>query len=170
MRTTLLMTSLLIEEGLRWASLLSSECKKILGKRFESSWYLLRMRVYSEALQRVLVLKVRHSLTVPMASSAIAVHVVEDHDAALPLIYRAIGSKKIPFSGLGLIHFDSHPDLLSPNVLVRPCLAPRLQANALHMYICTRACSVCHNVYWKLIIFTETEISPDSVTQQVQYN
>ena len=46
------------------------------------------------------------------------VHIVEDHDAALPLIYRAIGSKKLSFSNLGLVHFDSHPDLLSPDIPV----------------------------------------------------
>nr|CAH8849152.1 unnamed protein product [Trichobilharzia regenti] len=31
-------------------------------------------------------------------------------------IYRAIGSKTIPFSGLKLLHFDSHPDLGIPDV------------------------------------------------------
>lgn len=46
----------------------------------------------------------------------IHVHIVEDHDEALHHVYRAIGSKKLPFSGTGLVHFDSHPDLLSPNL------------------------------------------------------
>mgnify|MGYP003455005779 FL=1 len=43
-------------------------------------------------------------------------HVVEDHDEALHHVHRAIGSKKLPFSGIGLV---SHPDLLSPNLQVR---------------------------------------------------
>ena len=50
--------------------------------------------------------------------NAVPVHVVEDHDEALPLIYRGIGSKKLPFTGICLVHFDAHPDLLSPNIQV----------------------------------------------------
>lgn len=50
---------------------------------------------------------------------ALHVHIVEDHDEALHHVHRAIGSKKLPFSGIGLIHFDSHPDLLSPSLQVR---------------------------------------------------
>ena len=49
----------------------------------------------------------------------LAVHIVEDHDEALPCIYRAIAHKKLPFTGNWLIHFDSHPDLLSPDIKVR---------------------------------------------------
>lgn len=49
---------------------------------------------------------------------ALPVYIVEDHDAALPLLYRAIGAKRAPFSGLALVHFDAHPDLLSPNIKV----------------------------------------------------
>lgn len=45
-----------------------------------------------------------------------AVSVVEDHDEALVVIYRAIGSKKIPLNGSIFVHFDAHPDLLSPNL------------------------------------------------------
>ena len=41
-------------------------------------------------------------------------HIVEDHNHALEHIYRAIGRKKLPFSGTCLVHFDAHPDLLSP--------------------------------------------------------
>ena len=52
------------------------------------------------------------------ADKELPVHIVEDHDGALPLIYRAVGAKKLPFSGVALIHFDAHPDLLSPNVQV----------------------------------------------------
>ena len=45
------------------------------------------------------------------------VHVVEDHDEALVHIYRLIGSKKLSFSGNCLVHFDSHPDLLLPDMM-----------------------------------------------------
>ncbi|VDN10773.1 unnamed protein product [Dibothriocephalus latus] len=47
----------------------------------------------------------------------ISVVVVEAHSDALTHIYRAIGSKKVPFMGLKLLHFDSHPDLCIPPVL-----------------------------------------------------
>ena len=46
------------------------------------------------------------------------VYVVEDHDEALPLIYRAIGSKRLPFENIALVHFDAHPDLLCPDIMV----------------------------------------------------
>ena len=48
----------------------------------------------------------------------VPVAVIEDHDEALVWIYRAIGSKRLPLSGTALIHFDAHPDLLSPNLPV----------------------------------------------------
>jgi hypothetical protein len=48
----------------------------------------------------------------------VPVSVVEEHDEALVCIYRAIGSKRLPLSGTALIHFDAHPDLLSPNLPV----------------------------------------------------
>lgn len=44
----------------------------------------------------------------------IPVHVVEPHFHALDHIYRAIGSKKLNFDGLLMIHFDAHPDLVIP--------------------------------------------------------
>ena len=56
-----------------------------------------------------------------LAGKELPVHIVEDHDGALPLIYRAIGAKKLPFSGVALVHFDAHPDLLSPNIRVGGC-------------------------------------------------
>ncbi len=46
------------------------------------------------------------------------VTIVEDHDEALPVIYRAIGKKLLPFHSIGLVHFDAHPDLLSPDIKV----------------------------------------------------
>ncbi|CAH8558096.1 unnamed protein product [Heterobilharzia americana] len=49
-------------------------------------------------------------------SRPISVVVVEGHNEALNYIYRAIGSKMIPFSGLKLLHFDSHPDMGVPDV------------------------------------------------------
>ena len=51
-------------------------------------------------------------------ATSIPAHVVEDHDEALPLIYRAIGAKRLPLKTIGLVHFDAHPDLLSPNIQV----------------------------------------------------
>ena len=47
------------------------------------------------------------------------VHVVEDHNEALTHIYRAIARKRLPFRGTVLLHFDAHPDLLSPDIQVR---------------------------------------------------
>lgn len=40
--------------------------------------------------------------------------ICEYHQEVLPYIYRAIGSKHLPFSGITLLHFDSHPDLMAP--------------------------------------------------------
>ncbi|XP_064393129.1 UPF0489 protein C5orf22 homolog isoform X2 [Halichondria panicea] len=47
---------------------------------------------------------------------SLPVAIVEDHDEALPLLYRAIGSRRLPFNSITLVHFDAHPDLLSPNI------------------------------------------------------
>lgn len=44
----------------------------------------------------------------------IPVHVVEPHCDALAHIYRAIGSKKLDFDGLLMVHLDAHPDLVIP--------------------------------------------------------
>ncbi|CAH8550748.1 unnamed protein product [Schistosoma margrebowiei] len=49
-------------------------------------------------------------------SRPISVVVVERHNEVLNYIYRAIGSKTISFSGLKLLHFDSHPDMGIPDV------------------------------------------------------
>ena len=45
------------------------------------------------------------------------IKIVEDHNDALPLIYREIGAKRIPFDDITLVHFDAHPDLLIPDKL-----------------------------------------------------
>uniref|UniRef100_G3MP00 Uncharacterized protein n=1 Tax=Amblyomma maculatum TaxID=34609 RepID=G3MP00_AMBMU len=47
----------------------------------------------------------------------IPVRVVEPHFHALSHIYRAIGSKKLNFDGLLMIHLDAHPDLVIPSQL-----------------------------------------------------
>jgi len=39
----------------------------------------------------------------------------------LPYIYRAIGSRHLPFTGTVLVHFDAHPDLLLPDVQADEC-------------------------------------------------
>jgi hypothetical protein len=51
-------------------------------------------------------------------ASQLPVYIVEDHDEALPLIYRAIGSRHLPFEGIAFVHFDAHPDLLCPDIMV----------------------------------------------------
>lgn len=43
------------------------------------------------------------------------IHVVEDHNDALLGIYKDIGAKRLSFSNLTMVHFDSHPDLGIPN-------------------------------------------------------
>lgn len=48
----------------------------------------------------------------------IPLHIVEDHNEALEHIYNAIGAKRLPFTGICFVHFDSHPDLLSPDLSV----------------------------------------------------
>ncbi|XP_026827734.1 UPF0489 protein C5orf22 homolog isoform X2 [Ooceraea biroi] len=42
------------------------------------------------------------------------IYVEEDHDDVLPIIYRCIGSKHLPFEGNTIVHLDSHPDMLIP--------------------------------------------------------
>lgn len=44
--------------------------------------------------------------------STLPIYIVDDHDKVLPFIHRAIGSKRLPFSGTTIVHFDAHPDLL----------------------------------------------------------
>ena len=48
--------------------------------------------------------------------SLLPVSIVDDHNDALPVIYRGIGSKLLPFHSIALVHFDAHPDLLSPDI------------------------------------------------------
>ena len=45
------------------------------------------------------------------------IHIVEDHNDVLPSIYKDIGSKRLSFDNLTMIHFDSHPDLGIPSQL-----------------------------------------------------
>ena len=40
--------------------------------------------------------------------------ICEYHQEVFPYIYRAIGSKHLPFAGTTMLHFDSHPDLMAP--------------------------------------------------------
>ncbi|TGZ45979.1 hypothetical protein CRM22_011157 [Opisthorchis felineus] len=49
-----------------------------------------------------------------MSHKRIPVIVVDAHNEVLSYIYRLIGAKRIPFSGIKLLHFDSHPDMGSP--------------------------------------------------------
>lgn len=46
--------------------------------------------------------------------SKLPITIVENHDSALYPIQRAIASKHLPFTGVTLVHFDSHPDLTIP--------------------------------------------------------
>lgn len=55
-------------------------------------------------------------------STALHVHVVEDHNEALAHIHRAIARRCLPFNGSILLHFDAHPDLLSPDIKVKKLL------------------------------------------------
>lgn len=48
----------------------------------------------------------------------VPIYVVEDHDQALPFIYRCLGSKHLPFEGNTFIHLDSHPDMLLPKAML----------------------------------------------------
>lgn len=48
--------------------------------------------------------------------------IVDDHNEILKHIYRAIGSGHLPFEGITLVHFDSHPDLSVPDALAADCV------------------------------------------------
>ena len=48
---------------------------------------------------------------------AVPVVICEFHQEVLPFIHRNIARKKLPFSNLNMVHFDSHPDLAFPRSL-----------------------------------------------------
>jgi hypothetical protein len=43
------------------------------------------------------------------------IYTVEDHNDVLQYIYKEIGARRLQFSSLIMIHFDSHPDLGAPS-------------------------------------------------------
>ena len=45
------------------------------------------------------------------------VFVVEDHNEALSAIYRGLRTRRLSFTDIGILHFDSHPDLSVPSNL-----------------------------------------------------
>lgn len=45
------------------------------------------------------------------------VHVAQDHHDVMWPVYRAMGSRHLPTSGLAWVHFDSHPDMVLPENL-----------------------------------------------------
>jgi UPF0489 domain len=64
-----------------------------------------------------------------MAASAspppVPVHVVEDHHEALPFWHLAVRQRRLPPTGVTMVHADAHPDLcctsgLSAEVMFRP--------------------------------------------------
>ncbi|CAG5130913.1 unnamed protein product [Candidula unifasciata] len=48
------------------------------------------------------------------ARKNLPVHIVEPHNDAVPFLHWAIASRLLPYSGIPVVHFDSHPDLLIP--------------------------------------------------------
>ncbi|CAF0994588.1 unnamed protein product [Brachionus calyciflorus] len=44
------------------------------------------------------------------------IYIVEDHNDVLQYIYKEVGSRRLNFSNLTMIHFDSHPDLGIPDI------------------------------------------------------
>lgn len=53
------------------------------------------------------------------------VHVVDDHCDALSKIHGAIRVGALPFSGLSVLHFDAHPDLMvTPDMPAGTCFHP----------------------------------------------
>ena len=46
--------------------------------------------------------------------SKLPIWICENHDEVLYYIHRAIASRHIPFEGITVLHFDSHPDLTVP--------------------------------------------------------
>lgn len=48
---------------------------------------------------------------------AVPTFIVDDHNDALTHIYKLLARNKIPFTGLTMLHLDSHPDLSTPETL-----------------------------------------------------
>ena len=56
----------------------------------------------------------------------VSTFIVDDHNDALPKIYRQIGRKACPSENLTMIHFDAHPDLTIPDISPIDVCNPKL--------------------------------------------
>ena len=65
-------------------------------------------------------------------AKCINVGLVDDHNEALNFYYKLIARKKIPFKGLCLVHFDSHPDLALPETIP----VNQVSRFVIHVFIC----------------------------------
>ena len=64
----------------------------------------------------------------------IPVVVCEFHQEVLAHIHRFVARKRLPFNGLKMIHFDSHPDLAFPNhLLAEDCFCKEKMYNDLEI-------------------------------------
>jgi hypothetical protein len=66
-------------------------------------------------------------------TSAVHISAVDGHNEALPVIYRAIGRKSIPFSDLLMVHVDAHPDLLIPDMDPKDCFSKDKLFESVHI-------------------------------------
>ena len=64
----------------------------------------------------------------------IDVGLVDDHNEALNFYYKLIARKKIPFDGLCLVHFDSHPDLALPESIPVSKVSKLVEVNS-YIYV-----------------------------------
>lgn len=52
-------------------------------------------------------------------------YIVDDHCDALSKIHGAIRNGALPFTGLSVVHFDAHPDLMvTPDMPAETCFRP----------------------------------------------